>query len=53
MQDTALYQSLLGLQLPWTVRRANLDVTKGTAWTYGPSTCKTRHGRISSTGENS
>lgn len=26
MQDTALYQDLLGLQAPWTVRRVNLDV---------------------------
>ncbi|MCS6306089.1 MAG: transposase family protein, partial [Nitrospira sp.] len=26
MQDTALYQYLLGLQSPWTVRRVNLDV---------------------------
>jgi transposase len=26
MQDTALYQYLLGLQLPWTVSRVNLDV---------------------------
>ena len=27
MQDTALYQYLLGLQSPWTVSRVNLDVT--------------------------
>jgi transposase len=27
MQDTALYQYLLGLQSPWTVNRVNLDVT--------------------------
>lgn len=26
MQDTALYQYLLGLQPPWTVSRVNLDV---------------------------
>jgi hypothetical protein len=26
MQDTALYQYLLGLQSPWTVRRVNLNV---------------------------
>ncbi len=26
MQDTALYQYLLGLQSPWTVSRVNLDV---------------------------
>ena len=26
MQDTALYHYLLGLQLPWTVSRVNLDV---------------------------
>jgi len=26
MQDTALYQYLLGLQLPWTVSRVTLDV---------------------------
>jgi transposase len=26
MQDTALYQYLLGLQSPWTVNRVNLDV---------------------------
>jgi transposase len=26
MQDTALYQCLLGLQSPWTVSRVNLDV---------------------------
>ena len=25
MLDTALYQYLLGLQSPWTVRRVNLD----------------------------
>ncbi len=28
MQDTALYQYLLGLQSPWTVSRVNLDVTE-------------------------
>ena len=27
MQDTALYQYLLGLQSPWTVSRVNLDVS--------------------------
>ncbi len=27
MQDTALYQYLLGLQSPWTVSRVNLDGT--------------------------
>ena len=27
MQDTALYQYLLGLQSPWTVRRVYLNVT--------------------------
>lgn len=26
MQDTALYQYLLGLQSPWTVSRVNLDI---------------------------
>jgi len=26
MQDTALYQYLLGLKMPWTVGRVNLDV---------------------------
>lgn len=26
MQDTALYQYLLGLESPWTVNRVNLDV---------------------------
>ena len=26
MQDTALYQYLLGLKLPWAVSRVNLDV---------------------------
>ena len=26
MQDTALYQYLLGLKSPWTVSRVNLDV---------------------------
>lgn len=26
MQDTALYQYLLGLQSPWTVSRVSLDV---------------------------
>lgn len=28
MQDTALYQYLLGLQSPWTVSRVNLDVNE-------------------------
>jgi transposase len=28
MQDTALYQYLLGLQSPWTVSRVNLDVNR-------------------------
>jgi Transposase len=28
MQDTALYQYLLGLQSPWTVSRVNLDVKR-------------------------
>jgi len=28
MQDTALYQYLLGLQSPWTVSRVNLDLNK-------------------------
>ena len=27
MQDTALYQYLLGLQSPWTVSRVQLNVT--------------------------
>lgn len=28
MQDTALYQYLLGLKSPWTVSRVNLDVNE-------------------------
>lgn len=28
MQDTALYQYLLGLQTPWTVSRVHLDITQ-------------------------
>lgn len=28
MQDTALYQYLLGLQSPWTVSRVNLDANR-------------------------
>lgn len=28
MQDTALYEYLLGLQSPWTVTRVTLDVNR-------------------------
>ena len=52
MQDTALYQYLLGLQLPWIMRRVNLCMSQGSAWTYGPNTWRTRHGRTSPTCEH-
>jgi hypothetical protein len=46
MQDTALYQYLVGLKSPWTVSRVDLNGKGRCAWRCGLSTWKARRGPV-------